>query len=43
VLNRLKSAIEGEQCKADTDVLTSRYEWNVQAEPFLRHLRDILT
>lgn len=43
VLNRLKSAIEGEQCKADTDALASRYEWNVQVEPFLRHLRDILT
>ncbi len=41
-LCRLKRMIEKGQAQADTNVLTSRYAWDVQVEPFMVHLHDTL-
>lgn len=41
-LRRLKRRIEEGRVQADTKVLTSRYQWDVQVEPFIVHLHDTL-
>jgi len=41
-VSRLRTVMQKKEGKADMDVLASRYEWNAQVEPFIRHLQETL-